>query len=205
MAKQPLFRFYEGELKDILISWLVVSVAFGWVIKNSFSQIMQFPMNIIFAIVVAMIAVGTGFVFHELAHRTVAIRFGAKARYMMWPSLLILALIMAFLTGFVFAAPGAVYIFGEHINRKQNGIISLAGPVTNILLAIMFIAILMAATVFQNDIIGIIAASAASINLFLALFNLLPIAPFDGSKVFAWQPLLWAAIFFPLAAVVFFL
>ncbi len=189
-----------GEAKDIAISWFVVSFAFGWVMKSAFSESMKFPADFAFALAVAMVAVGTGFILHELAHRAIAIRFGAKARYVAWPTGLVFALLLALVTGFVFAAPGAVYIFGKNINRKQNGIISLAGPATNILIAIIFLA---ATFLLGNSLFGLIASVAASINLWLATFNLIPIFPLDGSKVFAWQPIVWAAIFFPLVAIVF--
>ncbi len=201
MAK-GFFNIDRHEAKDIIVSWLVVSVAFGWVMKKSFAGMLAFPMDFAFALVVAMVAVGTGFILHELAHRTIAIHFGAKARYVAWKNGLILALALAFLTGFVFAAPGAVYIFGRNIDRKQNGLISLAGPATNTLTAIIFLAI---AFVFGKSIVGMIAAVAASINIWLAAFNLIPIFPLDGSKVFAWQPIVWAALFFPLVAIAFFL
>ncbi len=189
------------EMRDIAISWLVVSIAFGWAMKSAFSESMKFPADFAMALSVAMVAVGTGFILHELSHRAVAIKFGAKARYVAWPTGLVFALLLALVTGFVFAAPGAVYIFGRHINRKQNGLISLAGPATNILTAIIFLA---AAFFLGNSFFGVIASVAASINLWLATFNLIPIFPLDGSKVFAWQPLLWAAVFFPLVAIVFF-
>ncbi|RLF95157.1 hypothetical protein DRN45_01820, partial [Thermococci archaeon] len=44
----------------------------------------------------------------------------------------------------------------------------------------------------------------AYFNLFLALFNLLPIPPLDGSKVLKYNPILWGAVFFPILAVLIF-
>jgi len=153
-----------------------------------------------------LVAVGTGFILHELAHKYVAIHYGAHAEFRAWREGLLLAIGLAIFTNgaFVFAAPGAVYVFGRSITVKQNGIISLAGPVTN-LLVVLFFGILLAlfnpAEFLQRIII-----SAMYVNFFLAAFNMIPIFPLDGSKVFVWDKGIWlltmlvavsGVIFFP--------
>src|SRR3990167_7787333 len=81
----------------------------------------------------------------------------------------------------VFIAPGAVYIYAmRHISAKENGIISLAGPAMNWLLAGIFFVIALAFP--GNAIIYTIARLGAMANMGLAMFNLLPIFPLDGSK-----------------------
>ena len=114
--------------------------------------------------------------------------------------LLALALPIITFGKFVFAAPGAVYIYGPHITREQNGIISVAGPVMNIIIAI--IALLTAVFIIgsSNSFLYTIAIYAMMINLFLAFFNMIPIPPLDGSKVMLWDVRIWALIFFPLLA-----
>lgn len=145
---------------------------------------------------IALAAVGTGFILHELAHKYVAIHFGAEAEYRAWPFGLVIALITS-LVGFVFAAPGATYVFGgKNIGLRENGIISLAGPLTNILIAVIFFIPMIT---FSHNYIGQILSGVVFINLFLALFNLLPIPPLDGSKVFEWNKGIWAITFIPLA------
>ena len=59
----------------------------------------------------------------------------------MWVGGLLFALVTAFAVGFVFVAPGAVYIHGNYIKNSENGKISLAGPATNIILALLFLSI----------------------------------------------------------------
>ena len=78
---------------------------------------------------------------HELAHKFVAIHYGFWAEYKLWVQGLILAVVISVISNFIFAAPGAVYIHGEYISDEQNGKISLAGPLTNIVLALIFLSI----------------------------------------------------------------
>ena len=108
---------------------------------------------------------------------------------------------MSFFTGFgfIFAAPGATYIYSEHISRKQNGIISLVGPAINIALAIaLFLLSIFSAIFFPSGLIAGVLLFAAIINLYLAFFNMLPIPPLDGSKVIVWNPIIWGIVFVPL-------
>ncbi len=192
----------EKERNDIIISWLTVSFAFAWIGTAIFS--LRGFEEFISQFIIMLFAVGTGFIFHELAHRQVAKHYGAHAEFRAWKSGLLLALGLAIITNgsMVFAAPGAVYVFGKNITIKQNGIISLAGPATNILIAIilgMFLAILN-----PTDFIVKIIVSAMYVNFFLAAFNMIPIFPLDGSKVIAWNALLWGTIMLLAASGVFF-
>ncbi|HIH76609.1 MAG TPA: metalloprotease, partial [Methanomassiliicoccales archaeon] len=97
------------------------------------------------------------------------------------------ALLFSFL-GFLFAAPGAVYIQGR-ISKKQNGIISLAGPSTNIMFGTAFIILWL---LFPSY--GMWSAAfnwVGVLSLILAGFNLIPLGPLDGKKVLAWSPTAW--------------
>ena len=179
------------ERNDLLISWITISIAFAWVFGRQGLNIGRF----LTVFPMALVAVGTGFILHELAHKYTAIHFGARAEYRAWMQGLVFALLTS-LVGFVFAAPGATYIFGGHINAKKNALISLAGPATNIVLGLAFVGIAVAMgpyNAFRET-----AGLTASVNLFLALFNMIPVFPLDGSKVFAWNKGVWAIVFVPL-------
>jgi len=186
------FKFFSGlklamesaERNDLLISWVTISIAFAILMGDGFlglaSFVVMFP--------ISLVTVGAGFIAHELAHRSVAKHFGAHAEYRAWQAGLIFAILSAFV-GFIFAAPGAVYIFGN-ISRKQNGIISIAGPVTNIVVASLFGLIALADL---GGILDVIGSMGFRINMFLALFNLIPFGPLDGKKVFVWSKSAWFA------------
>jgi len=173
----------KKEITDLVISWLTISIAFAILVSPGFLNVMGFAL----AFPLSLIVVGTGFIFHELAHRQVALHFGAHAEYRAWNFGLIFALVSS-LFGFIFAAPGAVYIYSNTIDRRQNGLISIAGPATNIIVSIGFLALAIASI---NEWTTLLGALGFRINMFLALFNLLPVPPLDGSKVFAWNPIIW--------------
>ena len=134
-------HFGRQELIQIGISVAVLTVAFTIVLLGGFMGDLGSYTAVVwlFALGVSAIVSITGFLLHELAHKFVAQRYGAWAEFRMYPTGLFMALIFSFL-GFLFAAPGAVFISGR-INRKQNGIISLAGPATNIAFGAIFIAL----------------------------------------------------------------
>lgn len=68
-------------------------------------------------------------------------------------------------------------------NRYGEALVAGAGPATNIFLALLFgLAIRFLHESLDPTLLSAFAV-IASINIFLAIFNLLPIPPLDGSKV----------------------
>ena len=100
-----MVKFTSREIRDIIISMLVIAGAFAYIFSGR-------NLNIFFYLIpVTLVSVGLGFVLHELSHKFVAVHYGFYAEYRKWVQGLILALVTAYF-GFVFAAPGAVYIHG---------------------------------------------------------------------------------------------
>lgn len=177
-----MVKFSASEIRDIIISMLVIAGVFSYVLAG---RNLSLAVQLYF---ISLVGVGLGFVLHELAHKVMAIRYGFWAEYRLWVEGLILALVTAYF-GFVFAAPGAVYIHGNYIKENENGIISLAGPVTNIILALIFFSLI--PLVPAASTLGKISFLGYYVNSFLALFNLIPFSILDGAKVFRWNPLIW--------------
>ena len=196
-----MFRFTKKEIRDLIISFIVIALGFTILYSNGdYSHIgLVFP--------VVMIGVGLGFIFHELGHKFVAMHYGYYAEYELWPTGLIIALISSFF-GFIFAAPGAVVIYSNGMEEKTNGLISIAGPLVNIALGLIFFLILGSLGDFvyteAGAIVYLICVLGTRINFFLAAFNLLPIPPLDGSKVLSWSVPIWLVTFAIAAILVLF-
>ncbi len=177
------------EAAHIAVAVIVITVAF-WLIPSIGSA---------FSPLAILITVGLGFVLHELAHRAVAMQYGAKAQFIAWKWGLALALAMAALVGVVFAAPGATYVWGKKLKPDQVGLMKLAGPATNLVLAALF------GTLGHFFLKPDVVSLGAGVNASLALFNLIPFDPLDGGAIFQWNKLAWgAAALFALGAVVAF-
>ncbi|MEA3255549.1 MAG: site-2 protease family protein [Candidatus Altiarchaeota archaeon] len=194
--EKMFFDFSRRELGEMAVSVVVLSLVFSDYTVES--------------VIYSFIAVGFGFVFHELGHRFVARRYGLHAEYRMWVNGLVFALFLSVASGggFVFAAPGAVYISGI-ISRDKHGKIALAGPIVNVFLAVTSIIFLVSLVIVGvsliPDSVFNILYMISIINLFLAAFNMLPFPPLDGASVIAWNKWVWAIIEVPLVIVMFFL
>lgn len=192
----PAKKFTSRELKELGISVAVLTLAFTLAFSD-FGLTRNITRFLLF-LPISFIAVSTGFLFHELGHKLVAQRYGCWAEYRMYPRGLIFALFISFL-GFLFAAPGAVYIAGP-MDKAKNGKISLAGPSTNLMVALAFLPLIFFSPIPFLKVLGVMVAL---INIMLAGFNLIPFPPLDGSKIFRWNVGVWLAFVIILAVMIF--
>ena len=185
-----MFKVTFNEVRDLIIAFLFISLSFSILYSGRNVAALQQILPIV------MIGLGLGFILHELGHKFTSMHYGFWAEFKLWPTGLIFALISSFF-GFVFAAPGAVYTYaGNYLDDRTNGIISLAGPVVNIVLALIFL--LIATVIYQQafynstmQFLFIICSLGFNTNSYLAVFNLIPIWNLDGSKVLRWNIGIW--------------
>ncbi len=173
-------KFSGKEKKDLLYAGLMISLAFAILLSGGF-RIFNSGFFIIF--IIAFFTAGIGFLLHELMHKYVAQGYGLFAEFRAYYKMLWLAILFSFF-GFIIAAPGAVYIKGR-ITREKNGKISLAGPMTNLVLAVLFLVLIL--TLNVSEIFQAFFSFGLTINSLLAAFNMIPTMPFDGAKVIAWN------------------
>jgi Zn-dependent protease len=184
-----------GEVGQILVAWIVLSLA----ISISYLGGLFEGTGDAAGIAAAFIATATAFVFHEMGHKFVAMRFGYVAHFRVWAWGLALTLITAVVSQgtFMFGAPGAVYIapavaggyyaygrYSDGLRSQEHDsvLISAAGPGTNLAFAILFLALLIFGP--ASGFVQTVASYGFSLNVGLGAFNMLPIPPMDGYKIF---------------------
>lgn len=197
-APEPRISFSRHELLHLGGAVILLTFAFAFVLNNNGDsgatgvvQRLNVPPELYLA---SFLAVSSGFVLHELAHKILAQRYGHWAEFRAQFSGLFISVALALGLGFLFAAPGAVHIWGR-VTPRENGLISLLGPMTNFVIALAALPFL-----FRPNTEGVgflIADTVALVNSLLAVFNLLPFGPLDGKKVLRWSwPIYTVALVF---------
>lgn len=159
---------------------------------------MNFP-DAISILPIVTVGVGMGFILRELAQKFVAIKYGYKAEFKLWPLGLLITFISSLL-GFVLAFVGLVEIDADDVPDEIKGRTAVAGPMANMALALLFIVI--AALIYPLrsysivfNLIFLINTVGFSVNSFFAAFNLLPLWTLDWLNVFKWDVKIWIVTF----------
>ena len=178
---------------DILVALFCLVFAFNLFWGNQFRSE---GVGYIESFIILLFTIGIGFIAHEMAHKWVAISFGAAARFVLWPQGILLLFLFAILNSpIIFAATGAVYIYKPYISKRENGLISLAGPAINLALCVVFFIVLIAAQssgIRLTNTVRSICNFGIVMNSILAAFNLLPVFVLDGKKIISWDSRIWA-------------
>ncbi|MEY2641348.1 MAG: hypothetical protein RL150_741 [Candidatus Parcubacteria bacterium] len=133
-------------------------------------------------------------VIHEVAHGYAALALGDKTalyagRLTLNPikhldlfGSVILPILLSF-SGFVFGWAKPVPYNPYNLRNRRWGelLVAIAGPLSNILLAIVFALVIRFVPIDQTMLL--VALLIVQVNIVLAIFNVMPIPPLDGSKI----------------------
>jgi len=207
-------QFSPGEISSIIIAWLVLSVAITY---QNFVGLFT-GIGSLEIVIAGFVATATGFIIHEMGHKFVAIRRGYVAHFRLWMWGLLLTLFVVVFSGggIVFGAPGAVYIapaamaaygydstYRPRDPEQENMVISAAGPGINLAFAVAFLGLFLAAPL--GSFLSTIAQFGFALNVGLGSFNMLPVPPLDGSKIFRKNLIVGLGLALPLWAMFLFL
>ena len=154
------------------------------------------------ALVIAFLVITLGL--HEAAHGWVALQCGdPTARDLGRISLnplvhidpfmtVLLPAILFYFAGFIFGGAKPVPVAYHRLRNplRDMMLVALAGPLTNFLAAIFFLAAYKAAVEIgpygPEQVLPRVLFASMYVNVLLAVFNLIPVPPLDGSRVMRW-------------------
>ena len=178
--------FSGRELFDLTLAVLVFSLIFGSSsIKTGLLNSWQ-PSLILFLYIAALLAVTLCILPHELAHKFVARHYGYWAEFRRSNYGLMIGLVLAFIGIPIIAAPGAVML-DPYIDRSALGKSSAAGPASNAIIGFLFFPLALYTFVTGNLIGFVLTQNVVIVSGMLGIFNMIPIDPFDGAKIWRWS------------------
>lgn len=140
-------------------------------------------------LIVSVVLVAIAMLVHEVTHRVIALWLGYRTQFKAWITGLVVGLVVSFVSNgyLVFIAPGQLvftHLTAHRLGKgyyeltyKHLGWIAMSAPIANILFAVL-LKIVYVAT-------GIpVIQKLMMINIWIALFDMLPIPPFNGSRTF---------------------
>lgn len=178
--------FYDGLDRRKLLTILGICLVFGLLLTGEFQVILLTLPGVIIAMT-----------FHEYAHAWVADKLGdttprAQGRLTLNPLSHIdpFGIILLLFANIGWGKPVQINPRNFNSNRSMEtceALVSLAGPLVNLILAFVLMVVYYALDIFTSCpiIILLIVYYAIVVNIGLGVFNLLPIPPLDGSKIFA--------------------
>jgi len=195
------FHFTKDEIRDMFVTIVFLGFMFSF---RQWGEPFSFAAGVFNWINASLVVLLVMLIYISM-QRIVGIRKGYQTQYKMWFWGLIIAIAITFATGgyFVPAFLGMVIIFHMEghrlgsfrygLNYKELGIISLMGPLSIIILGLIFKLLTFASSSPLVYKAMIICALVASVNM-------LPLPWIDGGNVFFGSRLLWVFSFIGIVA-----
>lgn len=170
-----IFTLFGFEIK-LDPSWFFIAALIVWSLSvDFFPSVLENPGDQSYVIIsiIGMLGFFGSLILHELAHSLMARRVGVHIKG---------------ITLFIFG--GIAELDSEPETASSEFWIAIVGPAMSLALSVGFIALSrIAAMTLNSEAIVALLAYLATVNLVLAVFNLLPAFPLDGGRVY--RAFLW--------------
>jgi len=179
------FKFNLGEIRDLVIAMLVMSFIFGFDDGREIFILFLWVANLIKIFAIVLFSV----LLHVSLQKLVALITGHRVEFRLWIYGALIGLLIAVVSNgrLYFLAAGGILIehmalhrlgmFRYGINSVHSMIIAFTGPLSNIILALICKLLYLSTGIEVFSII-------VTVNIWYAIFSILPIPPLDGSTVF---------------------
>ncbi len=183
---RDFFRFSLKELRDILIALLVVTFAFAYDDKQEAFVLSYWLFNFLKVFFIVFLV----FVVHETSHKLFGLSLGIRTEYKLWPLGIYITLLSTFLFQgkvYILLAGGVTFYhmtvqrlghFRYGLNLLSCGLIGAIGPLSNLIMATFW------ETLALNGIMPDLFHQMTFINLYYAVFSMLPVPNLDGISLF---------------------
>lgn len=183
---RDFFRFSPRELRDLFIAMAVITFAFAYDDGSETFSLSYWLFNY----VKIFLMVALAFFVHESAHKIMGLSLGIRTEYKLWTMGVYITLLCTFLfQGKVsIIIPGGVMFYHMAIQRLGHfryglnllscGIIGAMGPIANLVMATFW------ETLAINGIMPDLFHQMTFINLYYAVFSMLPLPNLDGISLF---------------------
>jgi parallel beta-helix repeat protein len=184
----------------ILMNSTAVSVAGAGVFGGAFTLISSFGQKIEVFALLTLIG-GVVVIVPRVIQYITANKLGVQAVYRLWWEGILVIFLTTWLTlvlgGNIFGQPVRT-VYGQEYEdeKKKFALIMLAGPLVSLILSASFLSLYLMKGTYAD-----IAWTGLNMSLLSAVVSFLPISPMEGERVFRWNKIVWAGVFFPILVV----
>jgi len=196
-------RFTKSEVRDLGIATVLIMLV-------GFAMLGGIGRGILFAIAALpgwifspfwwflpaiLVVFWCSFMVHEMAHKYVSQRYGMTSEFRMTPQGYYLSAV-AILFGIPIFGTGTMMTGGVR-SMDDFAKSSLAGPVSNLVIAGCLVAIAEIIIATGGSIVGplgFVLSYGTILNALLGLFNMIPFRGFDGGTVYRWDKRVWVVV-----------